>query len=502
MKEKEVKLKKMFWQKKGVVIGIFAILLVLIIALFNFAAISSNKNKLSEAKNAIDIQDYVSLEESQDNYKTYTIKLEELYKNKDFIDKMESLDEVFFKYKLGDNNITLKLYDSRKNDTFIYDLNVNGEFVYKDYAEKDPKIVLLKDFIIFKQNKDDDTRELHLYVFQKNGKVKEIYELDSSNKGMRGNNFTVTDEGICIEGSRVQNDTNLFVNGTTETYNLTDENEKNEAFKKHPDLIVKALYTYKFRYGVLTVEPEISEEVTLTKYLRNDDKIVFDIQDYVSLEESQDNYKVYTIKIKKLYEDKDLFNTLKISKNIVLKYKIGDYNVSLKLHDDERDIIYDLSVNDKYIYKDTALWDPKISLLGDYLIFKKTGVTDIRGLHLYIYQKDSNVNEIYELDSSEEGMRGTDYNITNDGISIKGMRIYHNYSVYYQGEYYGFVSKESCEKSFNVIPDDYLVEALYTYKYENGVLSMKPEISERVTFKEHADEIRKNSVENGGWLCG
>ena len=225
-----------------------------------------------------------------------------------------------------------------------------------------------------------------------------------------------------------------------------------------------------------------------------------DIQDYVSLEESHDNYKIYDIRLKELYNSKNFIDTVKALDNVFLKYKIDNNNITLKLYNFKEKAYnnyprYDLSVNNNYVYRDFSVNEVKVISLNNYLIFRYNGGTDIRSLKLYAVTNDGNVDEIYELDPSSKGMRGTEYNISDDGISINGSRVRHNLEIDYndidKGGYYSLTTKEGCEHALNDIPDDYLIFALYTYRFENGVLNIEPEVSNKVMFKEF---FEKNKI--------
>ena len=221
---------------------------------------------------------------------------------------------------------------------------------------------------------------------------------------------------------------------------------------------------------------------------------VIDIQEYVSSSKGENNYIDYSINLKKVYEDYNLSDESLKDANVKLKYKIDNYDILLKLSSSTgwNYPLYDVYVNGKYIYNDHALWDPQITLFYDYIIFRDNGTTNIRSLHLYIVNKDGNLNELYELDSSNSGMRGNEFNIADNKLSIKGYRMTHGASVVYNGHaddgYYSLSNKNGCDHALNELSDDFLIEAVYSYKYENGILNTTPELSEKVTLKEYIEK--------------
>ena len=224
---------------------------------------------------------------------------------------------------------------------------------------------------------------------------------------------------------------------------------------------------------------------------------IIDIQKYVSLDKTENDYKSYSINLKKAYEDNKLFDSNTLSENkITLKYKIDDYDVTLKPHNSASTNmnypIYDLYVNGHYVYKDDALWDPQITLFHNYIIFKYNGTTNIRSLYLYIVDNNGNISKLNELDSANVGMRGNEFKIDNNKLSIWGYRMTHNASIVYNGHaddgYYSLSNKNGCEHALNELPSDFLIEAVYSYKYENGKLNMTPEISDKVTLKEYIEK--------------
>ena len=226
---------------------------------------------------------------------------------------------------------------------------------------------------------------------------------------------------------------------------------------------------------------------------------IIDIQKYVTLSQSDSDYRRYMIDMNSAYVDNGLSGkTILEEYNIVLQYKINNYDIKLKLADNnyQGTTIYNLYVNNNFIYEDSTFLDKSINVdvLGSYLIFRFNGGTDIRSSTIYIANENGLLLNIRELDN-KNGMVPRTITINNNGIVVEGTRITHGASIVYNGHgndgYYSLSEKNGCDHALNELPDDFLIEAVYSFKYENGSLNMSPEISEKVNLK---DYIEKNNL--------
>ena len=219
---------------------------------------------------------------------------------------------------------------------------------------------------------------------------------------------------------------------------------------------------------------------------------VIDIQEYISLMNTENNYRLYELDLKKAYDEKKLSGLfITESDNITLKYEINDYNIKLKLKDSNYlyASAYSLYVNDKYVYDDYAFLANKITVdsLGKYIVFRYNGCTDIRCGGIFVADDNGKVMTLQELDDVK-GLIARKPVISNDGISLTATRITHNGAIVYDEKTYEVYKKDECEATLSTLSSNLLVEATYNYKYENEVLSSTPEISNRKTLKAYIDE--------------
>ena len=89
----------------------------------------------------------------------------------------------------------------------------------------------------------------------------------------------------------------------------------------------------------------------------------------------------------------------------------------------------------------------------------------------------------------------SDIIINKNGILIKGSRVNNGPTIVYDGKDYDTYSKDTCESTLNELKDFFIVKQDYLYKYQNGVLSSTPEVSNQYVLKEYVkDEEFCNSA--------
>ena len=224
---------------------------------------------------------------------------------------------------------------------------------------------------------------------------------------------------------------------------------------------------------------------------------VIDIQKYVTLSDIDNDYKRYTIDMNSVYVDNGLSGKSILEEyNIVLQYKIDNYEIKLKLADNNYPgtTRYNLYVNDNFIYDDYGFLEQciNVDMLGKYLIFSFNGGTDIRSLIKYVANNNGLLLKIYELDNNS-GMVPRTITINNNGIVVEGTRMTHNETFIYEGEFYELLIKENCESAIAKFGKDLLIRATYTYRYLNGALDLNPQISNKIRLDEY---INKNNLCN------
>jgi len=216
---------------------------------------------------------------------------------------------------------------------------------------------------------------------------------------------------------------------------------------------------------------------------------IIDIQKYVTLNKQDNNYSNYTIDLNTAYKDNKLQGLSILEEyNINFKYKVNDYEIQLKLkdNDDLGAYVYGVYINDKHIYDDYAFsWNNiGIDVLGKYLLFRYNGCTDIRCQRLILTDNTGNVTSLYELDDVS-GLVATFPTISNDGITLKATRITHNGAIVYDDEIYEVYHNDECKNTSSILPDNLLIQATYTYKYNDGVLNLTPEVTNKITLDEY-----------------
>lgn len=254
----------------------------------------------------------------------------------------------------------------------------------------------------------------------------------------------------------------------------------------------------EIRWYILGVEEDylaIAKDLAENGYDENKDQTakgfsnqVIDIQKYVALDKQGNNYNNYIIDLNKIYEDTKLKGLSILEEyNIAFNYKLNDYNIQLKLKDnDYAEYNYGVYVNNKYVYDDFRRRSNKIkvNMLGNYLIFSDDGgCTDIRCQNLLIVDKAGNITKLYDLESVA-GMVLSTVDITDTGIVIGATRISHGPSIIYGDEYMLYYN-DDCVSAQNKLPKDLIVMATYTYKFNNGVLNLTPEITNKITLDEY-----------------
>ena len=216
---------------------------------------------------------------------------------------------------------------------------------------------------------------------------------------------------------------------------------------------------------------------------------IIDIQKYITLNKQDNNYSNYTIDLNTAFKDNKL-NGLSILEeyNIVFKYKLNDCEIQLKLNDnDDLDAYaYGVYINDKHIYYDYALsWNKiEVDMLGKYFLFRYNGCTDIRCPSYILADNTGNVTFLNELDNIS-GLIATLPTVSNEGITLKATRITHNGAIVYGGKTYQVYRNDECKNTSSILPKDLLIQATYTYKFNDGVLNLTPEITNKITLDEY-----------------
>lgn len=214
-----------------------------------------------------------------------------------------------------------------------------------------------------------------------------------------------------------------------------------------------------------------------------------DIQEYITLNKEDKHNISYTIDLNKACEDNKLSGLSILEENdISFKFKLNDYDIQLKLKDNNYlcdTSSYKVYVNDKYIYDDTVYKRTiKIDSLGQYLIFRNNDCTDIRCNQIVIVDNNGNITTLYELDNVK-GLVATSYTISDDKITVNATRTTYNGAIIYNNKQYDVYYEEDCENITNILSKNILIKATYTYKYNNGVLDLTPEITNTVTLDEY-----------------
>ena len=124
--------------------------------------------------------------------------------------------------------------------------------------------------------------------------------------------------------------------------------------------------------------------------------------------------------------------------------------------------------------------------VGDYLTFTNHDATDLRSTHLYVADKNGDVEDIYELDSSNKGMVIESIDFIDNKIIMQTTRKTDGGTIIYNGK------NASDQSVANSIPKNTAVDATYTYTIDsNGNISFNnPEIKVRTTYQ---DILNKNS---------
>lgn len=216
---------------------------------------------------------------------------------------------------------------------------------------------------------------------------------------------------------------------------------------------------------------------------------IIDIQKYITLNKQDNNYSNYTIDLNTAFKDNKLQGLSILEEyNINFKYKLNDYEIQLKLkdNDDLGAYVYGVYINDKHIYDDYAFSSNNIEIdtLGKYLLFRYNGCTDIRCQRLILTDNTGTVTSLYELDDVS-GLVATLPTISNDGITLKATRITHNGAIVYDDEIYEVYHNDECKNTSSILPDNLLIQATYTYKFNDDVLNLTPEVTNKITLDEY-----------------
>ena len=469
-------------KKSFVILGaIFALLLVAIFVAFYFKSLDSKEND-----NAINIQKYVTRVTDND-LATYNIDLYGAVKDLGKIDDLLNLGKynIVLNYKIKNYDVKLKLVNGPYEDVIGFDLYVNEKLIRKadGYANKwNPYLMMyiLGDNIIYENPFHTDIISGFTIINNENGNVKKIYvgELEQT-KGMIFKKINVSAEGILVNGTRIYHD----VINYDKRYNIYYGSN----YSKDLD--------DKYENGKINMNPIVSNQVSLNSFLK---KMQIHIQQYIKQENVDAEYKKYSIDLEKAYSDNNLTNEIILSKGVstIMLFKLDDYNISFKLNNYHTQYLnakasdYSLFVNDNFIYDDVAFLSSDIIVekLGKYLFFKDNNCTDMRCEHLYVVDESGLLKTIYELDKID-GLVMNNYEINKNGIVVNASRISHG-SLIYGNDHYDIQKKEECGKAISKLSKDMLVSATYTYKYENGILSLEPEVSNKVTLDEY---LSKNS---------
>jgi len=156
-----------------------------------------------------------------------------------------------------------------------------------------------------------------------------------------------------------------------------------------------------------------------------------------------------------------------------------DYTLKLIFEND----IYNLYINDLFILSDGNMGKIKFYMIDGNLIYVNN-VTDVRSETIYVIDKNSNVTQIYELDDIL-GMVPSEIDFENDSIIIKATRLSHNYSIIHNNSIFDATINDNTTWAQYGITEDTIIEATYTYKFENNNLNMQPTISDEVSIKQY-----------------
>lgn len=175
-----------------------------------------------------------------------------------------------------------------------------------------------------------------------------------------------------------------------------------------------------------------------------------------------------------------------------LKFQIGSkHQIEFLLKDSMFPdmILFDVYVNDTFIgASGVAIQNGSakyfMDLFGEDLVLQNP-TNDIRGHSIFVV--DSN-QKVHTLPGLNNGMLansvGKSYG-DHAGIDISMTRLTHGPAIDDHNKYHMILKKSECEQALRTLGEDFVVEAFYHYKYENGKINLTPEVLSERTLKEY-----------------
>lgn len=169
--------------------------------------------------------------------------------------------------------------------------------------------------------------------------------------------------------------------------------------------------------------------------------------------------------------------------NTIFSTNLNNFSLMLTFDDSS----YNLYVNDTFISTSIRNDSVKFHSIYDHLVYVNSG-SDIRSSNIYIINNNTDIYKIYELDTIS-GMVPSDIEIKNNSIIVKGTRLSHNNSIIYNNSEMNSIIEDNTTWEQYGITENTVIQATYTYKFENGVFNSQPTISNQITIK---DYLRNN----------
>ena len=237
---------------------------------------SNSKNNSVGSQNTTTISNTINTSITKEkDYESYDIKIGnvEIGEKKSY--KINDYYTVYIDVK--------EVYDT----DFRADVYVNnGEKIYNDlFLYNEFKVLIWNDYLIYMNNDVTDLRQNKWFIIDKTGSlVKEIYELDESNKGMLAIEVNFKSTAIVVKGSRI---------GPGSRVNYKDYGSADcidvATIKNTPaDTIVEATYTYNIVNGTIDFnKPEISVVKRFKQHVEdNKEEIIRELKNF-----DKENYK-------------------------------------------------------------------------------------------------------------------------------------------------------------------------------------------------------------------
>ena len=170
----------------------------------------------------------------------------------------------------SDYKAKLKITDSDSNSI---EININNSETIKDglynsdfKTDANPSFTFnfykVGEYLVFTNHNSVDYRNIRLYIVDKNGKIEELYDLDSKNKGMIIESVEFIDNSIIIQATRKSN-------GGVITYNGKPSSDKSIVNSIPQNTPVDATYTYSIdnKGSISFTNPEIKIKSTYKDFL-------------------------------------------------------------------------------------------------------------------------------------------------------------------------------------------------------------------------------------------